>query len=68
MVQAIGYVRRSTNRQEESLEQQRAKLQNFAQGAAGNSWRCTPMMPSAAARCTAPDSIPWLNMPNARRK
>ena len=32
MVQAIGYVRRSTNRQEESLEQQRAKLQNFAQG------------------------------------
>ena len=26
MVQAIGYVRRSTNRQEESLEQQREKL------------------------------------------
>jgi site-specific DNA recombinase len=29
-VQAIGYVRRSTNRQEESLEQQREKLQAFA--------------------------------------
>jgi hypothetical protein len=30
-VQAIGYVRRSTNRQEESLEQQREKLEAFAQ-------------------------------------
>jgi site-specific DNA recombinase len=29
-VQAIGYVRRSTNRQEESLEQQREKLSTFA--------------------------------------
>ena len=27
---AIGYIRRSTNRQEESLDQQRAKLQGFA--------------------------------------
>src|SRR5687767_12967912 len=31
MVQAIGYVRRSTDRQEESLDQQRAKLEAFAQ-------------------------------------
>src|SRR5579862_8072461 len=30
MVQAIGYVRRSTNRQEESLDQQRQKLESFA--------------------------------------
>ena len=30
MINAIGYVRRSTNRQEESLEQQRAKLASFA--------------------------------------
>jgi site-specific DNA recombinase len=30
-IQAIGYVRRSTNRQEESLEQQREKLEAFAQ-------------------------------------
>ena len=29
-INAIGYVRRSTNRQEESLDQQRAKLQSFA--------------------------------------
>ena len=27
---AIGYIRRSTNRQEESLDQQRSKLQGFA--------------------------------------
>jgi len=30
MVKAIGYVRRSTDRQEESLDQQRAKLEAFA--------------------------------------
>jgi DNA invertase Pin-like site-specific DNA recombinase len=30
MITAIGYVRRSTNRQEESLEQQREKLAAFA--------------------------------------
>jgi len=30
MTQAIGYVRRSTDRQEESLDQQRAKLEAFA--------------------------------------
>ncbi|MCX5659620.1 MAG: recombinase family protein [Planctomycetota bacterium] len=30
MLQAIGYIRRSTDRQEESLDQQRAKLEGFA--------------------------------------
>ena len=30
MIQAIGYIRRSTDRQEESLDQQRAKLEAFA--------------------------------------
>ncbi len=33
---AIGYIRRSTNRQEESLDQQRAKLQGFA---AARGWK-----------------------------
>ena len=33
---AIGYIRRSTNRQEESLEQQRAKLETFA---AARGWK-----------------------------
>lgn len=31
MINAIGYVRRSTNRQEESLDQQRTKLESYAQ-------------------------------------
>ena len=33
---AIGYIRRSTNRQEESLEQQRAKLDIFAKARGWN--------------------------------
>ncbi len=32
MTKALGYVRRSTDRQEESLDQQRAKLDTFAKG------------------------------------
>jgi DNA invertase Pin-like site-specific DNA recombinase len=32
MTQAIGYVRRSTDRQDESLDQQRAKLESYAKG------------------------------------
>lgn len=38
MTRAIGYVRRSTDRQEESLDQQRARLEEFAKA---KGWQLT---------------------------
>jgi DNA invertase Pin-like site-specific DNA recombinase len=38
MMQAIGYIRRSTDKQEMSLDQQRAKLEQFANA---KGWKLT---------------------------